>query len=265
LEKTLKPIVAILAFLALVGIFFWTQQYTSRPDIVLDSPDLEVPTSSSISPENPPPREPTAEEDTDPFHPSKFPPEEQLKIEQLRVWNEKRGAFSYYRDYGHLSDQDLEALGSTGDIGALQMLAERHNISSPEESIAHLEQAAIYGSTFALVQAGDLHYFHTKRGSNLVDADNPDAGPTMSLAYYLAAQIAGDDFNTAASTPQLLSEYEFSDEMTSEACREAKSIASRLEQRRIALGLNEYDRTPAPRGLGVPPDSKVAALCKSNQ
>ncbi|MDH3372814.1 MAG: hypothetical protein OEM85_05495 [Gammaproteobacteria bacterium] len=114
------------------------------------------------------------------------------EVEDLRAWQQSRGYLNTYRDYGKSSVEDLESLSATGDIGVLQELASRFNMKNLEKSIQYLQTAAIHGSIYALIEAGRLFVFHTRRGKKLVDPMAPEKRLSSALGYFLAARLIGD-------------------------------------------------------------------------
>lgn len=189
-------------------------------------------------------------------------PEALGEVEDLKDWQRAHGYFNASSEFGRLSDTDLEPFLESGDVGALHEMADRRSIKNPKESIAYLEQAAVYGSTAALVRAGQLHTFYANREENvLIESDDSNAGSSMALAYYLAAQMAGDDLAAGIVTEEALNNTEFTNEMKSDACQNAQLILERLQQQRLSIGLSDFDSTPAPRGFGVPPGASATEIC----
>jgi hypothetical protein len=256
-----RTIVTLVVAILLVAGYFWR---APEIDNAVDVPTRTSPSTTDLDEEPSDQARPPQETASTPNERAvdEWTPEALREVEELKNWQRAHGYFNASREFGRLSDSELEPFIKSGDVGALQEIADRRSIKDPRESIAYFEQAAVYGSTSALVRAGHLHSFFANREVNtLVDSDDQNMGSSMALGYLLAAQMAGDDLAAGIATEEALNKTEYTDEMKTAACQQAQAIIDRLQHQRLQIGLSDFDLTPAPRGFGVPPGATVADIC----
>ena len=166
------------------------------------------------------------------------------KMVEVRRWAESRGNYTFYGfdepdDYKNYNKQTLEKLSESGDIHAMHTLAEEQETISAANKI--LRQAAVYGSTYAIVLIGSSleteHHFSEKTAEERKNLE------MEALAYYAAARLRGDQWGEIAEANSILNRFpmRLSEGDKAQIEANAQKIYSDFQQQRYQLGLGDFD------------------------
>lgn len=185
---------------------------------------------------------------------------------QWREWAMSRGfpvpagsdGYAYEQPYDQYDDETLRGLADNGDMWAQQMLAKRISRTNPAEAIELYREAAIRGSVYAMSEMANLFARISDKRREVefksqdlaleqvyAMRDAPVSPEVSGYAWTAVAAMAGTEpmFGNIAAT-QL--SRQLSDEQKDEACSIASGMYDEIRQRRQALGLGDYDRSPPP-------------------
>lgn len=151
------------------------------------------------------------------------------------------------RVYQNYSLDTLQEMGKSGDIHALHELGQRaSNDGNFELAFAYYESAAVYGSTVALGYLGDKYEMANKL---YLDDKNGKHALLIATSYLRVAELRGDYSNSYEIT-RLPEKYERTYgkiELDENDYREiekiAKEIYTKMESKRIELGLGPFDNS----------------------
>jgi len=253
---------SLLAFGVLAGISLITWitavslEYTSKHSDGNFSPpgsSKESSTDSSSNSADLPQESPTSGEETAPrIDAARGEQSRKELLEAQARWERAHGFFTRTepQDYGKLSDTELERLGESGDIAALQYLASRFVIKDPRRAIQNFEHAAALGSTYALLSLASLWEPQKEIDSDL-QLDGKDVSPDIAaLSYALVGELRGSN-STVTKIQSIIEGAGLSDEQIQTACQNAIRKYDELERQRINLGLSQFDNSPAPMDRGA--------------
>ena len=184
-----------------------------------------------------------------------------LAITRQEAWERERGYMSAERMHlRSLDEGQLQELIAQGNTAAITTLAGRHLTIDPREMMELYEQAAVLGSTSALVSASSVWAspWISQNVSTMRVSENP---PVNMLAMLLAAQLRGDNVLVPRRLQQLRIDYGFNESEIAEACEGAVRLYQQLEARRLALGQNYFDNTPSPLGQEYEEGNHTSATC----
>ena len=190
------------------------------------------------------------------------------QIDELLAWKVRHGYADFHQDYGGLSEADLSSLAEAGEIGALHVLASRRAHKHPDKAIEYYREAAIHGSTYALILIGEIYMFHASDDGLIEGVNTQDDGTRKALAYNFAAQMLGDNATSPVQSKRLietvLGEQLLDDSITGEICENAKSIYSDIEDARIENGFLPHDNSVAPYSEPVDSLVSVNSFCTAD-
>ncbi|WP_405223704.1 hypothetical protein [Lentisalinibacter sediminis] len=184
-----------------------------------------------------------------------------LAITRQEAWERERGYMSAERTHlRSLDEGQLQELIAQGNTAAITTLAGRYLTIDPRKMMELYEQAAVLGSTSALVSASSVWAspWISQNVSTMRVSDNP---PVNMLAMLLAAQLRGDNVLVPRRLQQLKTDYSFTEAEIAEACAGAVRLYRQLEARRLALGQNYFDNTPSPLGQEYEEGNHIGATC----
>lgn len=190
------------------------------------------------------------------------------QIDELLEWKVRHGYADFYRDFGRLSEMDLLSLANSGEIGALHILATRYAHKQPDKAIGYYRDAAVHGSTYALILVGELYMFHATDDGLIEDVKSEESASRQALAYNFAAQMLGDNavsgIQSARIIDTVLGEAMADASVTREICNNAHAILNFIKETRTANGYVPYEQSIAP--YSDPVDSSVSAysFCGGN-
>lgn len=159
-----------------------------------------------------------------------------------KSWKESVGYFSdeEENEYGRLSKNVLEELAKSGDLKAMQTLADQESFNDLNRAKELYYQAAVYGSIPAI---RSLKSF--KVGEYLRNKKTEDA---MEAYAYLHVIVKRGDLNAKYNDIGIFSEvYDFypNDAQLHYIENRSNQIMEDLERRRRELGLPAFDNRPA--------------------
>lgn len=156
------------------------------------------------------------------------------------LWREERGYFSQedYEQYATYDDETLERLGDQGDLLALDIIADGYDSEGRIEKAANVRwKAVVYGSTAAL---NDLVAMNEAQLLKEEDVDRKEIVKSMLIHAEVSA-IRGDNYSIWTSLMSLnRSGIELSEKEKNDISSRAKSIYSKVEDRRRSMGLGSF-------------------------
>jgi hypothetical protein len=188
-----------------------------------------------------------------------------MDLARQEAWERERGYVTAQRiDLRSLDEGQLRELIAQGNTAAITTLAGRHLTTDPKKMMELYEQAAVLGSTSALVSASSVWAspWISENVSTMRVSDNP---PVNILAMLLAAQLRGDNLLVPERLQQLKIDYSFTESEIGEACAAAVRLYRQLEARRLALGQNYFDNTPSPLGQEYEEGNHVRGTCGGSE
>ncbi|WP_405240262.1 hypothetical protein [Lentisalinibacter orientalis] len=184
-----------------------------------------------------------------------------LAITRQEAWERERGYMSAGRTHlESFNEGQLRDLAAQGNTAAIAILAGRYLTVDPREMMELYEQAAVLGSTSALVSASSVWAspWISQNVSTMRVSDNP---PVNMLAMLLAAQLRGDNVLAPERLQQMKTDYSFTESEIAEACEGAVRLYRQLKARRLELGQNYFDNTPSALGQEYEEGSHTSATC----
>jgi len=184
-----------------------------------------------------------------------------LDITRQEAWERERGYISAGRTHlESFNEGQLRDLAAQGNTAAIAIMAGRYLTIDPRKMMELYEQAAVLGSTSALVSASSVWAspWISQNVSTMRVSDNP---PVNMLAMLLAAQLRGDNVLVPERLQQLKTDYSFTESEIEEACAAAVRLYRQLEAKRLALGQNYFDNTPGPMGQEYAEGNYMSGTC----
>ncbi len=232
--------------LAVAGYFLLLHD-DSRP---LDPATATGNRSTTVAEENAPtkPEEKPASVDQVPPSDAEAYMTQEDKEEQQR-WKVERGyAPGNTRDYFDLTDQELRDLADAGNLLAMQFLASKISITDPGESLKLFEEAAVHGSTMALVTAAETIRFHDLH--NLALSQMEGFEPAIeSLKYAYVAEMRGDNVSGGVKKWHVIDHFNLDERDAARACAKARALYRSLEEQRLSLLGQQFDNSPSRFGV----------------
>jgi len=170
-------------------------------------------------------------------------------VDVRKKWAISRG-YTYFIDndeYKTYSKEVLQKLADTGDIRAMQTLAELVQRNEHDRAINLYNLAAVYGSTKSL---GDLSGWAASTSVALDDINDKKSKTIEAMAYIKVAAMRGDNFLyiTDMQSPQTANPSNIS--MTEDDYAKVKVLAQQiyddLQKKRDELGLGAFDNSIPP-------------------
>ncbi len=167
---------------------------------------------------------------------------------ELRRWNESHG---YLHDpesnnpYSGYKFSQLMELAEQGDIEAIYQVSGSTILYDKdyEKGLSLLTDAAVRGSTLALVRTGN-HYTNGQLPTAVEGQDNN----LLAATYYMAADLRGDSTGTVMVDIALqkagidtANKAEFDS-----VCKAATDLLASLSEQRSQLGLGDFDNSRKP-------------------
>ncbi|WP_405240652.1 hypothetical protein [Lentisalinibacter orientalis] len=248
----------VVALLAAAAIFHLYSSFLTADEEIANFADRPAASQQQPQPKtyaqpaasNPNPQSAEADRELAPNSVATKPQIPREEAEKQYRWEAEHGyVYTSDEDYRLLSDAELEQLTVAGDVAAMQQLAVRSMLKRPEEALELYRQAAIHGSTYALIAIADtwrLHATSDTSPKSTIGEENPYVN---ALTYTFTAQLRGN--NTAAGTKasEIVTEGELSREQVDNACGLAKGILRELSTERQRIGLPQFDNSPSPSGI----------------
>ncbi len=176
--------------------------------------------------------------------------------ERFTDWGDRHGYAEYKNMYFKLSAAEIDSLIEAGDIGGMQHVAGLAMIGEPEKAMEMYTQAAIHGSTAALVQMADMWELHGQK--KLKDAIPEELNSFMapdelaSIAYSYAAALRGDEMTAPGNLASMKGRLEtLTSEERAAICGLSGRIVSELNQRRLNAGIPAFDNSKTPLFQGA--------------
>lgn len=187
------------------------------------------------------------------------------QIADIRDWDKRHGYFNYHRDYGRLSEAELNHFALSGDIGAFHALAGRYALKDPDQAIHYYRAAANNGSTYALLLIGELYLFHAGETGNFDDPIDKTEASVQALAHSFAAQMLGDNEAAGKLSESLLagpdSVLRKDAALLESACKTATDIVSEISETRFSSGQPKLSDERSPYSRGIDPSATYRVVC----
>lgn len=172
-----------------------------------------------------------------------------VESEELIEWRLERGYPDENNSYNGYDEVTLNTLADSGDIRAMHKLAEhyasRDNLSDADKAVISdiYREAAVYGSTFALLYLG----VQQESAYANLSADDPKRHETAIeiLSTYNLAALRGDKMPNISRASYFLSQnnIQLSDEDKQTIQSRSQEIYNNLARHRYALSLDEFDNS----------------------
>ena len=174
---------------------------------------------------------------------------DQAQLDEVARWKASRGWYDTsdenQDDYKTYTEDTLKQLAENGDLKALHLLAKW----APEDTSKRLlVKAAVYGSTFALINLKNHVVAHSGITKEMPE-DSKRPVLIEAAAYLVVAAMRGDLLHSKyMGIGSLESRYnmKFNDDDLKLAVNRAQQIYNSLESERIALGLGQFDNSIPP-------------------
>lgn len=169
-------------------------------------------------------------------------------IHKIQLWHEANGYFNKQSlgEYEGYSKDALLRLADSGDLKAMQILT-LDAIMRGDNDAAHLLclKAATYGSTKPLIEASWL------LESAYVNSSSAEQKVLLlreSVALLKVAMLRGDTFNSSEAMMDVKKAHQFEPNQGESLGidQRAQEIYAALEERRMQLGLEEFDNSINP-------------------
>lgn len=168
-------------------------------------------------------------------------------VDVVKRWQLDRGytLFLPNDEYKTYNKDTLQKLASSGDIRALQQLAERSGFSDEAKSL--YKRAATLGSTYALTSLSRL----SASSSRVSDDPLVKKGYVIeSMAYAKVASMRGDNNHYFSDMKSPISTNPSGVQLSESDYTQVKTLAEKiykdLEQERESLGLGSFDNAVPP-------------------
>ncbi|HZX22232.1 MAG TPA: hypothetical protein VFF18_01740 [Woeseiaceae bacterium] len=250
-----------LAGVLVVSAIAWLMRGDSDPEPADSTPPVVANTVASSERESSSPSDMGEPDSSSAVADAKSGKPSAIDITRQEAWERERGYMSAERMHlRSLDEGQLQELIAQGNTEAITTLAGRYLTIDPRKMMELYEQAAVLGSTSALVSASSVWAspWISQNVSTMRVSENP---PVNMLAMLLAAQLRGDNVLVPQRLRQLKTDYSFTESEIAEACEGAVRLYRQLEARRLALGQNYFDNTPSPLGQEYEEGNHTSATC----